>query len=54
MKRFDEGGELAKKGRGKNHLASMASEQLEKMAMLQDSKSSNLDQFRQKRARYGW
>ena len=54
MKRFDDMGDLATKGRSKNHLASLGSDHLDKMTQLQDSKSSNLDEFRLKRARYGW
>ncbi|CDW91173.1 UNKNOWN [Stylonychia lemnae] len=46
--------QLASKGKGKNHLASMASDHLDMITKFQDDKSSNLDEFRQKRARYGW
>ena len=54
MKQFDQADILAKKGKSKNHLVSLASDQLDLMTQIQDSKSNNLDEFRQKRARYGW
>ena len=47
-------GDLAAKGKGKNQLASLATEHLDRLTQLQDEKSTDLDQFRQKRARYGW
>jgi hypothetical protein len=46
MKRFEDAGDLARKGKSKNHLASLASDHLDMMTQLQDSKSNNLDEFR--------
>ncbi len=43
MKKFDDAGLLAQKGKSKNHLASLASDHLDMMTQLQDSKSNNLD-----------
>ena len=54
MKNFDDAATLARKGKSKNHLASLASDHLDMMTQMQDSKANNLDEFRQKRARYGW
>lgn len=47
-------GSLAEKGKGKNHLAAMASDHLDLITRIEDDKTSNLNEFRAKRARYGW
>ena len=51
---MDEVGNLAQKGKGKNHITSLASDHLDLITQIQDDRSSNLDEFRAKRARYGW
>lgn len=51
---YDEVGALASKGKGKNHLAALASDHLDLITRIEDDKSSNLNEFRAKRARYGW
>lgn len=47
-------GSLAEKGKGKNNLAAMASDHLDLITRIEDDKTSNLNEFRAKRARYGW
>eukprot|EP00347_Sterkiella_histriomuscorum_P023117 403335878 len=51
---YDQINSLAQKGKGKNHLASLASDHMDFITKFEGDKNQNLDEFRQKRARYGW
>lgn len=43
---YDMVGNLAEKGKGKNNLASLASDHLDLISKYEEDKSSNLDEFR--------
>ena len=54
MKKYETVGDLAERGRAKNHLATMADEHLDHITQMQSAGANNLDEFRSKKARYGW